>query len=415
MDYAVELDVPFLADSLLGLTKRNVRHFRDDIELAHTVLRRMLNREYKWIDEYPDTWRDAIQMADPDRFEFDCEDFAAAFAALMVICFGEARVGIRRVDKHQCHALAGLGSSVYDICPLFGMPGSSQGAIESEWRDIKDKPMIAEGISLITSGVRRLMADSEEKPPVAARKLDTGASLPDDWEHQLDTGASLANILTSLLPPAMIDKVERLERDFAAMKKDRDAIKKERDALRKERDALKKGLADMTTSRNEQSAKRITAETTTAKTKEQLAAESRRLAEARAFHTACKEQLQQVLSRSSDQGARTLAREGLDRLSRERPEDYLDAFADEEQRLLAWELLGTGAAHLASLPEADCESCARGEPCTRTGAADEANGDEPPDNTSGPDSNEYDVGAWDGPPSSERNLSMSGCDGSCPR
>ena len=404
MKYAVEPDVIFLADALQGLAKLNVRHFREDLELAKTVLRRMLEGDYEWIQESPDTWQDVKEMANSRKRKFDCEDFAAAFAALMVICFGEASVGIRRVDEHQCHALAGQGKSVYDICPLFGMQGTTSGA--GEWRTIKDKPMpIAEVGALIVSGVRRLMAQTKE-PEQAQVPADTDTSAA-------NTGASAANVARSFVAPVAIDRLEELDRAVAALKKERDALKKERDTIRKERDALKKGLVDMTASRNDQSARRITAESAMAKTKEQLAAESRRLAEARAFHQACKEQLQQVLARSNDADAKRLAQDGLDRLDRESPEDYADAFDDDEQRSQAWEMLGTGAAHIASL--ADCDACARGEACTRTGGtADEANGDDPPDNTSGPDSDEY-VGGYEGPPSSDRQMSFSGCDGSCPR
>lgn len=389
MDYAVEPDVPFLADALEGLAKLNVRHFRNNISLAHTVLRRMLEREYKWVDEYPDKWHDVVQMADPDRVEFDCEDFAAALAALIVICFGNAKVGIRRVAQYQCHALAGQGDEVFDVCPLFEMPGISRGP--GEWREIREKPMIAEGIALITSGVRRLMTDSKETP--------------------LETGASAENIVRSLLPAASIDKLEQLEAQVKSLTKERDSLKKQIGALQKELAASKKGLAEMTSARDAQTTQRKAAEAATAKTKEQLNAESRKLVEVTAFRTACQQQLQQLLARSKDDNVRSLAREGLDRLERERPEDYMDAFGDEMQRNQAWEMLAVGAAHIATL--ADCDACERGEPCTNTGGADEPNGDEPPYATSGPDSdNEFDLS---GPPSSERQISFSGCDGSCPR
>lgn len=409
MDYAVEPDVPFLADALLGLAKLNVRHFRDDPELAKTVLRRMLARDYVWVNESPDTWQDVVQMANPKRKEFDCEDFAAALAALIVICFGEARVGIRRVDTHQCHALAGKGSSVYDVCPLFGMKGVSHGA--GEWRTIKDKPMIAEVGSLFVAGVRRLMGDSEEKSPTDGEEK---LSLEDQLKG-LETGASISNVLRSLLPPVAIDRLEQLERDLATRTKERDAFKKERDTLVKERDALKKGLTDMTLSRNDQSAKRINAETAVQKAQSEAQNNARLLAEARAFHTACKQQLETVIARSNDENAKKLAQEGLDRLEKEKPEDYMEAFADDDQSASAWQMLATGAAHIESLP--DCDACGRGEPCTRTsgaGASDEANGDEPPENTSGPDSDEFTSG-YAGPPSSDRPMSLEGCTGSCRR
>lgn len=392
MQYAVDPDIGFLADALVGLTKLNIRHFRNDLNLAHVILRRMLRKEYKWIREKPDTWQDVVQMADPEQCEFDCEDFSAALAALMVICFGTAKVGIRCVE-HECHALAGDSSNVYDLSPIFGMRGKSQGA--GEWRTIKDKPMIAEGIALLTTGVRRLMAESREAPTSAA---------------QLQTGG-VADALAAMFPPAAHARINDLTNERDALKRQVAALRIERTNLQKERDALKKNLVEMTESRNACSADLITAKTKADSTQKQLAEESSRLAEARAFHSACKEQLQAVLARSPDESAKKLAQEGLDRLNAESPDTLAASFQDDQQRAQAWQMLETGAAHIANL--ADCDACRRGEPCTRTGEADAANGDEPPDVGGPPDSNDF-VNGLDGPPSSSPTISLSDCGGSCP-
>ncbi len=352
MEYDVMPDVPFLADALVGLARLDARQFREDPKLAREVLRRFIAKDYVWVEERPDSWSDAKTLGDPNKKEFDCEDFAAAFAALIALVYGDARTAIRRVGERQCHAITGRGDVVYDICPRFKMPGISSGP--AEWRELKEEPMIAELGTLLVAGVKRLMGETIEPMP----------DLPSDME----TGSPAQNLAASLIPPVAAARMDHLENQLNARTRERDAARKSASILLKERDALKKGLLE-----TETKVKRIVVERETAKVKGEdalrqvedgkgrMASLSRQAVEAEAFLKACKEQVTALLAKTNDEGVKVLAQEALTRIEAEKPEDIANSFDDFETRELLWDTVATGAAHLTSLP--CCASCGRGEAC----------------------------------------------------